>query len=227
MPKLPETAIFTFHGIGRPPAGIPEDEKPYWIAEEAFHALIPRLADDARALGVQLLVTFDDGNRSDLLIAAPLLKQAGVDTIFFPCSGRIGKPGYLSADDLTTLVSDGFEVGSHGVDHIRWATLHGAALHDEIAGSRAILQDALGRNVGAAALPFGSYNRRVLAALRDAGYERVYSSDPGFAAPGRWFNRRFSYHSGVEFDLSRLVAEHSRPSRKLIGAAKRIVKSLR
>ena len=219
--------VLTFHGIGDPPANVPADERPYWIAEPAFRALVPQLAADAQRLEVDLTLTFDDGNRSDLDIGAPVLRDQGVPGIVFPCAGRLGQAGYLNADDLATLRGMGIEIGSHGVDHVPWATLQGTKLHDEVAGSKTTLEAALGHPIQSAALPFGAYNRQVLQAARAAGYKRVYSSDPGLAGRDAWFVRRMRYHPDVRFDVARILATYQRPHIRLLGALKHKLKALR
>ena len=219
--------VLTFHGIGPPPAWVPEAERPYWMPKADFLAFIAQVGSQARDLDLRLTASFDDGNLSDLEIAAPALRQHAIAGLFFPCSGRIGKPGYLSADSIRTLSDQGFGIGTHGVDHLPWASLGPAALSDEVNQSKTVIETVLGRAINAAALPFGSYNRRVLAALRAAGYSTVYSSDPGLAQQGALFQRRWSYKTGMDFDLRSLARQSRDPVRKIVGSAKQLIKSLR
>lgn len=219
--------VLTFHGIGAAPADIPETERPYWMPEPEFLTFIEAAGAQARRLGLRLTASFDDGNRSDLDIAAPALQKHGLAGVFFPCSGRIGKPGYLDGADLRQLAAQGFRIGSHGVDHLPWASLPQTHLTEELARSKTGIEDALGQAITSAAMPFGSYNRRVLAALRTAGYKTVYSSDPGLASPGGFFQRRWSYRQGMDFSLERLAQTSRDPVKRAIVAAKHLVKSLR
>src|SRR5215472_9418048 len=48
-------------------------------------------------------ITFDDGCETDLLAAAPLLKEAGFGATFYITVGFMGKPGYLTAKQLREL----------------------------------------------------------------------------------------------------------------------------
>lgn len=219
--------VLTFHGIGTAPAGIPDAERPYWMPEADFLAFLAGAGAQAQRLGLRLTASFDDGNRSDLDIAAPALLEHGLAGLFFPCSGRIGKPGYLGADDLRSLAALGFGIGSHGVDHLPWASLAPAHLTEELTRSKAVIEAALGQPVSTAAMPFGSYNRRVLAGLHSAGYRTVYSSNPGLAQPDAFFQRRISYRQGMDFDLERLARASRNPLQRAVGAAKHLVKSLR
>jgi polysaccharide deacetylase len=216
-----------FHGIGPAPAYVPKAERPYWMAENDFAAFAVAANAKAREFGVTPVATFDDGNRTDRFIAAPLLKRYGIRGIFFPCAARTGRLGYLSADDIRALDREGFEIGSHGMSHVPWTRLDDKALEREIAGSKAILQDILGHEIHSAALPFGAYNRRVLASLRAAGYTAVYSSDPGASHGDQWFRRRWCYRADAPFDIGHLASVSRTPRHEFIAASRNFVKSLR
>lgn len=224
---MTQDLILTFHGIGTAPSGIPDAERPYWIPTADFLAFLGKAAAEARRLGLRLTASFDDGNRSDLEIAAPALQEHGIAGLFFPCSGRLGKSGYLDAADLRQLDAMGFGIGSHGVDHLHWASLAPSHLVEELTRSKAEIEAALGHPISAAAIPFGSYNRRVLGGLREAGYQTAYSSDPGLARPGSFFQCRWSYRQGTDFDLARLAKLSRDPVKQAVGAFKHMIKSLR
>lgn len=227
MTQKPQRVILTYHGIGNPPDSVPVEERPYWIQEQAFVDTMEQLAKASEAHDISLTVTFDDGNKSDILIGAPTLKTLGIKAIFFPCAGRLGQSGYLDSEDLRSLVSDGFEIGSHGKDHLPWATLKGDHLQQETSGAKKTLEAAIGQPVLSAALPFGSYNRRALAAARNAGYRKLYSSDQGLSGAKSWFVRRFSYRNGISFDLVELADRYSNPVRNLKIALKHTLKAMR
>jgi peptidoglycan/xylan/chitin deacetylase (PgdA/CDA1 family) len=174
----------TFHGIGAPSRSLEPGEESVWVGTERFAAVLDavRGRDDVR-------VTFDDGNRSDLEIALPALRERGLTATFFVVAGRLGAPEFLSADDVRTLAAAGMKIGSHGMHHRPWRE---ADLEEEVGGAKALLEAAAGRPVDEAACPFGSYDRRVLSALKRAGFARVYTSDRGAADPGAWLQARTS-----------------------------------
>jgi peptidoglycan/xylan/chitin deacetylase (PgdA/CDA1 family) len=222
------TELFvTFHGIGTIPDHAPAEERPYWMPEAHFRKFIAGAQEAATSVGIRIVATFDDGNRSDIDIAAPFLAYHGLPGIFFPCSGRIGRQGYLTADDIRALDAEGFEIGSHGVDHMPWKGLGADALLREVAHSKAAVEEVLGRKIVSAALPFGAYDAATLRALRKSGYRTVYSSDPGISPATAWLRRRWSYHRDRHFDI-RVMARRSRsPSHRMVSEAKRIIKPLR
>jgi peptidoglycan/xylan/chitin deacetylase (PgdA/CDA1 family) len=124
---MPLDLFVIFHGIGTPPQHVPAEERPYWTSEQAFLTFVRGATEAGNAAGIRIIPTFDDGNRSDVDIAAPALLDNRLPGLFFPCTGRIGRNGYLTEADLRTL--DGpFEIGSHGVDHVPWTALESDAL---------------------------------------------------------------------------------------------------
>lgn len=168
----------TFHGIGTPPRELDPGEQDVWVSREQFSALLDR-AEGRRDVAIM----FDDGNASDLELALPALHDRGLTGTFFVVAGRLGMPGFLSADDVLELARAGMEIGCHGMCHRPWRGLDGAKLHEELVDAKATLEDVLGRAVTRAACPFGAYDRHVLQGLRRAGYAHVYTSDRGKA---RW-----------------------------------------
>jgi peptidoglycan/xylan/chitin deacetylase (PgdA/CDA1 family) len=88
------------------------------------------------------------------------------------------------------------------------------------------LEQILGAKVQAVAIPFGHYNRRVLGALKAAGYTQVYNSDRGFGYLGRWQTRRWTYTSEEKFDLERMVSMSSFRHRVIV-EVKGLIKALR
>jgi peptidoglycan/xylan/chitin deacetylase (PgdA/CDA1 family) len=74
--------------------------------------------------------------------------------------------------------------------HRRWAGLDERELQEEVVDARRMIEGVVGRPVVEAACPFGSYNRRSLARLRDTGYRRVYTSDRGTARRDMWLQSR-------------------------------------
>jgi peptidoglycan/xylan/chitin deacetylase (PgdA/CDA1 family) len=64
-------------------------------------------------------------------------------------------------------------IGTHGMRHQRWTDLDDKGLQEELVYARTRLEQISGRFITEAACPFGSYNRRVLTALREQGYNSV------------------------------------------------------
>jgi peptidoglycan/xylan/chitin deacetylase (PgdA/CDA1 family) len=119
-------------------------------------------------------------------------------------------------------------VGSHGCRHQRWRELDDDTLQDDLGVSRRILGEITGMAVTTAACPFGSYDRRVLRALKHAGYTTVYTSDGGTAGAGAWLCPRTSVSKSRTLDAWQSLACGQVPiGRDTITAVKRAVKRWR
>jgi peptidoglycan/xylan/chitin deacetylase (PgdA/CDA1 family) len=183
--------ILNFHGIGTPKSNVALKEAIFWLDKGNFLRVLDELAQAVQELQVgSIKITFDDGNSSDVETALPALVSRGLQATFFICSGRIGRGGYLNETDIKELTAHGMKIGSHGVRHICWRGLDNAELENEIFGSKSALEQICRSEVKRAAIPFGSYDRRVLAKLKWAGYEEVYTSDGGFANQDSWMKPR-------------------------------------
>ena len=67
-----------------------------------------------------VVLTFDDGNRSDVTFVAPLLKEYGFKATFFITEGLnflSNKQHYMTWDEVRRLHEEGFEIGNHTRHH--------------------------------------------------------------------------------------------------------------
>ncbi|MGE3622014.1 MAG: polysaccharide deacetylase family protein [Acidimicrobiia bacterium] len=217
------TPHLTFHGVGRPGRPLEAGEAAVWVDADRFAALLDEVAEHHP----EAVVTFDDGNASDHDVALPALRERGLTATFFVLAGRLDTAGSLSSDQVRALVAEGMVVGSHGLSHRDWRTLDDAGLDEELVRARDVLEDVLGRPVRQAACPFGSYDRRVLARLRGAGYERVFTSDGGHAPDGRWLTPRATVHAGDDVAWLRAALAPPGALATVRAGAKRWAKGLR
>jgi peptidoglycan/xylan/chitin deacetylase (PgdA/CDA1 family) len=79
--------------------------------------------------------------------------------------------------------------------HQPWRSLNDSELAEDISAAVETVSAAAGRRVDRAACPFGSYDRRVLRALRCAGLARVYTVDPRPTQPVAWLQHRYAIRS--------------------------------
>lgn len=212
----------TFHGVGIAPTAIEPGEEAVWLSRDAFVCHL-----DCARRRERVLLTFDDGNLSDFEIALPALRERGLSGIFFVVAARIDEPGYLGRDHIKALIEEGMEIGSHGMEHHPWRGMDESTMKREIVDAREVIEEAAGQKVVKAACPFGSYDRRSLALLRNTGIETVYTSDGGAARAGRWLQARETLHqTDSPSRITELVERRRRPE-SLLRDAKRLVKRWR
>jgi peptidoglycan/xylan/chitin deacetylase (PgdA/CDA1 family) len=93
----------------------------------------------------------------------------------------------MTWDQVRRLAGSGMAIGSHSHDHLSLARLPEAAQRHELAESRRILEQELGREVRALAYPFGwpgTHDALTERLAREAGYRLAFSSAEGVNRPG-------------------------------------------
>jgi len=144
---------------------------------------------EAGAVRPSFAVTFDDGFRSVLTRAEPILTRLGVPgTIFvttdFPDRGPLRWDGIsqwlsgphedeltpLSWKDLRWLAARGWEIGSHTRSHPHLTLLDAGELAAELEGSRAVLERELNVPCRSLAYPYGDVDATVVGAARRSMY---------------------------------------------------------
>lgn len=176
-----------FHGIGAPGPEREPGESRYWVAEATFLRIL-----DAVVGRPNVCLSFDDGNRSDLDIALPALRERGLQASFFVLAGRLADSRSLDPAALRELRSAGMRIGSHGWRHVSWRGLSPADRRQEFIDARDAIAEASRGPVDTAALPLGQYDRVALRELRSAGYTTVYTSDGVSTRPSAWLQSRYS-----------------------------------
>lgn len=158
-------------------SGFPgRDAAVYKVTPERFEAHMAALTANAPA-GADA-ITFDDGGVS-ALAAADILERFGRRGHFFITVNYISAPGFLDPAALRALDRRGHVVGSHSCSHpLRMGHLSAARLLEEWTTSRAALCDILGHDVQAASVPGGDFAPAVAAAAVEAGYTRLFTSEP-------------------------------------------------
>src|SRR5690349_12107918 len=167
--------------------------------EEAVNA---DMADRVFAL------TFDDAYRSVRERALALLDKLGVPATVFavasfadaaaPVTTALGEWAdgphahelqSMGWDELRALAEYGWEIGSHTRTHPMLTRLGDHELRDELAGSRAACEEAVGRPCRSLAYPYGDFDERVSKAAAAAGYEQaatLFGGQPQAPYPLEW-----------------------------------------
>ena len=213
-----------FHALGEPDPPLDLGEQSVCLRVQEFEEVLDAVKAAVDRINVGL--TFDDGNRSDVDLALPALLSRGLTARFFVLTGYLDKPGFLDRKAVRELHEAGMPVGSHGIDHRSWTSLTPSELAAEVGDSKKCLEDILGVAVDEAACPFGGYDRRVLRCARQAGYKRIYTSDRGPAEADGWLLARTTLHPGQAFEESQGVLT-GRQRNSQIRRLKLLVKRLR
>jgi peptidoglycan/xylan/chitin deacetylase (PgdA/CDA1 family) len=143
-------------------------------------------------------ITFDDGFATVVREALPLLRERGLPATLFCVAGHLGglndfatdpqgipKRTLASADELRAAVGEGgLEVGSHGMLHRPLRGLAAERLHEEVVGSKAHLEAAVGTRVTTLAYPYAVIPDAVGLELARTTYGAACASGLAIAGDG-------------------------------------------
>ena len=133
----------------------------------------------------EIQICFDDGFRGLWDCRDYILKQNWRPTVFIAVE-LIGKPGYLTKDEIAALDAEGVIFQSHCWSHKVLTDFNSAELEHEVKDSKIYLEDMLGHEVNEICFPVGYFSDEVLNSCRNAGYTKMYSS-----VPGNYFDQLF------------------------------------
>ena len=125
-----------------------------------------------------VVLTFDDGYRSFLSYAYPVLKELGFSATLFVYTDYVGAGrNSLGWDDLARLAAEGFEVEGHTKTHADLRRQPGESeadhtrrLRTELEGAQRLFQQRLGHPAKFLAYPYGAADDSVLAYTRESGF---------------------------------------------------------
>jgi len=155
--------------------------------KEAVEHLTKNRAIPPRAV----VITFDDGYRDNYINAAPLLEKYNFHATIFLTTDFLrdysGDKQYLSLSEIKDMQKCRLvDFGCHGLTHKALTMLGEKGLHKEIKVAKQKLEDALGKKMFLFAYPFGhsgSYNKKVINSLKEAGFVGAYTSIFGLNHP--------------------------------------------
>ena len=127
-------------------------------------------------------ITFDDGCKDVLFIAAPMLENLKIPFAVYVPPKLIQEENslYLNKKELIELSNFSFcTIGAHGYSHTPLTKLNEIDLRYEIETSKLWLEDCLGKEVLHMSYPHGAVNDNVKKIVKENGFLSATSSYPG------------------------------------------------
>jgi peptidoglycan/xylan/chitin deacetylase (PgdA/CDA1 family) len=187
------TAFLMYHELRLPGRAMCYSEPGYAryvVPASDFHSQMERLASQGwrgrnvtqaiESLGEKsVCITFDDGCETDLISAAPVLKELGFGATSYITVKCLGKPGYMSHAQVRELHALGFEIGCHSMTHPYLTDVDDNRLHEETAGAKDMLEQIAGVRVDHFSCPGGRWDARVMRAVKQASFRTMATSRAG------------------------------------------------
>jgi peptidoglycan/xylan/chitin deacetylase (PgdA/CDA1 family) len=213
--------VLMYHEVRKPPAGAPNPQlfvkastfraQVRWLARRGYRGItlvqLQQAWHGRRALPRKpVVLTFDDGYLSVYQNVVPVLKRMGWPAVLNLALGNTkSSPPGLTRVEVRRMMGDDWELASHTISHLDLTTLGPAQLRQETAGARALIKRWFHVRPTDFCYPAGRYDRKVIAAVRRAGYTTATTVNPGLATPRR------------PYELPRVRVEESDSVRGLAG----------
>jgi peptidoglycan/xylan/chitin deacetylase (PgdA/CDA1 family) len=179
------------------------------LADSGYHTILPdeyyAYLNTGRPLPEKpIMLTFDDTEHNQYAIAAPLMKKYGFKAVYFIMTVSLGRPNYMTKDQVRELSEAGHVIGSHTWDHHNVKKYEGDDWITQIDKPTKTLEAITGKKIEHFAYPFGLWNPEAFPELKKRRFKSAYvlaekrdPNDPLFTirriiASGYWDAKRLS-----------------------------------
>lgn len=144
------------------------------LADSGYHTVLPEelyvyLAYGSPLPSKPVMITFDDTDLEQFTVAAPEMKKHGYKGVFFIMTVSIGRPRYMSNEQIKQLSDEGHAIGSHTWDHHNVKKYAGDDWATQIEKPTKQLETITGKKINFFAYPFGLWNPEAIPELKKRG----------------------------------------------------------
>lgn len=136
-----------------------------------------------------IVITFDDGYKSALTNALPVLKEFGFSATLFtnvyfierklPADLYYSHWEALDWDELRELKKQGLSIGAHGLTHRCLASLRTDEITKDVSESKRLIEKNINSQIQTFSYPHGSFDNRVMKILKNNDFTCSCSSTEG------------------------------------------------
>ena len=149
------------------------------LADSNYHTISPDQYYDYLNNGTPLpenpvMITFDDTEYNQYAIAGPELKKYGFKAAFFIMTVSLGRPKYMTREQVRSLSDEGHTIGSHTWDHHNVKKYQGDDWVQQIEKPTKTLEEITGKKITHFAYPFGLWNQEAIPELKKRGMKSAY-----------------------------------------------------
>src|ERR1700676_3030882 len=173
------------------------------LADSGYHTISPDqlyayLISGARLPEKPVMLSFDDTDLDQFVTGYPEMKKYGFKGVFFIMTVSLGRPHYMSRDQVRELSDEGNTIGSHTWDHHNVKKYEGSDWVTQLDKPTKQLEKITGKTIRYFAYPFGLWNEAAFPELKKRGFVAAFQlnekSDPvdplysirRIIVPGSW-----------------------------------------
>lgn len=173
------------------------------LADSGYHTILPddlyRYLTEGKPLPEKpVMLTYDDSDRDQYVVAASEMKKHGFKGVFFIMTVSLGRSIYMSKEQVKDLSDQGHVIASHTWDHQNVKKYKGEDWEKQIAKPARELETITGKPVEYFAYPFGAWNKEAIPELKKHNVKAAFqlstprdSTEPLYTirrmiVPGDW-----------------------------------------
>ncbi len=135
-----------------------------------------------------IVLSVDDGYKSFLTGAMPLLREYGYKATLFINTESVGGGSYLNWQELKQLMNEGIEIGNHSHAHPYFLDIpeveRKKRFEEDLNMSRKLFMENLNIDPDLYVYPYGEYDRRMQEVLRSEGFRCALAQNSGVVYGG-------------------------------------------
>jgi peptidoglycan/xylan/chitin deacetylase (PgdA/CDA1 family) len=163
------------------------------LADSGYHSITPDQLYQYLTTGAPLpsnpvMITYDDTDEEQFTVAKAEMDKYGFKGVFFIMTVSIGRPRYMTKEQIKQLSDEGHTIACHTWDHHRTDKYivgdryvqEGSVRkkvndwNDQLDKPRKTLEDITGKKIEYFAYPFGVWNEAGIPELRKRGYKLAF-----------------------------------------------------
>lgn len=170
-------SVETFNSFSVSPVQFADQMKA--LHDSGYTTILPDQLYDYLAYGDPLppkpvMITFDDTDEEQFTVGAKEMNKYGFKGVFFIMTISIGRPDYMTKEQIKELSQNGNAVESHTWDHKDVRKYGDADLQKELLNPRHTIEEITGKSAHYFAYPFGAWNDNGIHLLQKAGIKMAF-----------------------------------------------------
>lgn len=186
-----QVPVLCYHHIRYPKAGQSETFKTYSVTPEQFadqmkalhdsgyQTILPEQLYNYLAYGDSLpakpvMLTFDDTDEEQYSIGWQEMKKYNFKGVFFIMTISIGKPRYMTKEQIKDLADNGNAVESHTWDHKNIRKYEEEDFEKQLMNPKRTIEDITGKTANYFAYPYGIWSEEGIELLKKADFKLAF-----------------------------------------------------
>lgn len=121
-----------------------------------------------------IMLTFDDTRSEQFTLVVAEMNKYNFKGVFFIMTVSIGKPGYMTKDQIKKLSQTGHTIGLHTWDHTAVTHYAEADWKKQLIDPRKQLETLIGKPVDYFSYPFGLWNQTAILKLKSENFKLAF-----------------------------------------------------